>query len=243
MKNFDPSRREFLRLGGAAAASFTVAASPFAALAQVVGMKIGVVGSGRLGGAVGTLWIKAGHEVLFSSRHPGELKPLVDGLGPRARAGTVQEAVNFGDVILVAVPYSALPQIGRDFGSVLSTKIVIDASNPIPARDGEIVKEAQEMGPGATSEKYLGKHLVRTFNSVGTGNLLSQSNRPGEKIGIPFGGDDPDAVRVAFQLVRDAGFEPVVVPLARSKEWAPGTPLFGKALPVSEVRRGLGLAQ
>jgi predicted dinucleotide-binding enzyme len=220
-----------------------LAASPFAALAQLQATKIGIVGSGRVGGTLGTLWVKAGHEVLLSSRHPEELKALAEGLGPRARAGTVQQAVDFGDVILVAVPYSALPQIGRDFGAVLATKIVIDASNPISARDGEIVKEAQEMGPGATSEKYLGKRLVRTFNSVGTGNLLSQSNRPGEKVGIPFGGDDPEAVRVAAQLVRDAGFEPVIVPLARAKEWAPGTPLFGKALPVSEVRRGLGLAQ
>jgi len=237
------NRREVLMLGGSAAALLAMAGLSFPAFAQSGGMKIGIVGSGRVGGTLGTLWVKAGHQVLFSSRHPQELKSLAEGLGSRARAGTVQEAVNFGDVILVAVPYSALPQIGRDFGSVLSTKIVIDASNPIPARDGEIVKEAQEQGPGATSEKYLSKRIVRTFNSVGTGNLMSQSNRPGEKIGVPFGGDDPDAVRVASQLVRDAGFEPVVVPLARAKEWAPGTPLFGKALPVSEVRRGLGFPQ
>lgn len=241
MKDGQFTRREGLMLCGSAAALLAVATFP--AFAQSGGMKIGIVGSGRVGGTLGTLWVKAGHQVLFSSRHPQELKSLAEGLGSRARAGTVQEAVNFGDVILVAVPYSALPQIGRDFGSVLSTKIVIDASNPIPARDGEIVKEAQEQGPGATSEKYLSKRIVRTFNSVGTGNLMSQSNRPGEKIGVPFGGDDPDAVRVASQLVRDAGFEPVVVPLARAKEWAPGTPLFGKALPVSEVRRGLGFPQ
>src|ERR1700730_11126598 len=243
MKDDQFSRREILMLGGSAAAFLALSASPFAALAEWGGMKIGIVGSGRVGGTLGELWVRAGHQVLLSSRHPDELKPLAEKLGPRAHAGTVQEAVNFGDVILVAVPYSALPQIGRDFGAVLSTKIVIDASNPIPARDGEIVKEAQERGPGATSEKYLSKRIVRTFNSVGTGNLMSQSNRPGEKVGIPFGGDDPEAVRVASQLVRDAGFEPVVVPLARAKEWAPGTPLFGTALPVSEVRRGLGLAQ
>ena len=241
MKDGHFTRRESLMLCGSAAALLGVATCT--AFAQSGGMKIGIVGSGRVGGTLGTLWVKAGHQVLFSSRHPQELKSLAEGLGSRARAGTVQEAVNFGDVILVAVPYSALPQIGRDFGSVLSTKIVIDASNPIPARDGEIVKEAQEQGPGATSEKYLSKRIVRTFNSVGSGNLMSQSNRPGEKIGVPFGGDDPDAVRVASQLVRDAGFEPVVVPLARAKEWAPGTPLFGKALPVSEVRRGLGFPQ
>lgn len=243
MKDGQFNRREVLMLGASAAALVALDALPFPAFAQGGGMKIGIVGSGRVGGTLGELWVKAGHQVLLSSRHPEELKPLAEKLGPRARAGTVQEAVNFGDVILVAVPYSALPQIGRDFGNVLSTKIVIDASNPIASRDGEIVKEAQEQGPGATSEKYLSKRIVRTFNSVGTGNLMSQSNRPGEKIGIPFGGDDPDAVRVASQLVRDAGFEPVVVPLARAKEWAPGTPLFGKALPVSEVRRALGLAQ
>jgi predicted dinucleotide-binding enzyme len=243
MKDGQFNRREVLMLGASAAALLALDALPFPAFAQGGGMKIGIVGSGRVGGTLGELWVKAGHQVLLSSRHPEELKPLAEKLGPRARAGTVQEAVNFGDVILVAVPYSALPQIGRDFGNVLSTKIVIDASNPIAARDGEIVKEAQEQGPGATSEKYLSKRIVRTFNSVGTGNLMSQSNRPGEKIGIPFGGDDPEAVRVASQLVRDAGFEPVVVPLARAKEWAPGTPLFGKALPVSEVRRALGLAQ
>ena len=237
------NRREILMLGGSAAAFLAVTASPFAALAQAGGMKIGIVGSGRVGGTLGELWVKAGHQVLLSSRHPDQLKPLADKLGPRARAGTVQEAVDFGDVILVAVPYSALPQLSRDFGTALSKKIVIDASNPIAARDGEIVKEAQEQGPGATSEKYLSKRIVRTFNSVGTSNLISQSNRPGEKIGMPFGADDPEAVRVGSQLVRDAGFEPVVVPLARSKEWAPGTTLFGRAMPVSELRRALGLSQ
>jgi len=77
------------------------------------GIKIGIIGSGNLGGTLGTLWVKSGHPVLFSSRHPEELKKLVDSLGPLARSGTVREALAFGDVIFVAVPYAAYPQIGR----------------------------------------------------------------------------------------------------------------------------------
>jgi predicted dinucleotide-binding enzyme len=237
------SRREVLELGAGAAAFVTVAASPFAALAQAGGMKIGVVGSGRLGGTVGGLWAKAGHEVLFSSRHPEELKGLVAGLGPRARAGTVEEAIAFGPALLVAVPYAALPQLGRDHARALAGKVVLDACNPIAARDGEIVNEAIANGVGETSQKYLpGTRLVRAFNSFGSGIFASESNRPGERIGVPIASDDKQAIEVAEKLVRDAGFEPVAVPLARAREFSPPGPLFRQALPVSELRKKLGIS-
>src|SRR6185295_9019912 len=74
-------------------------------------MKIGVIGSGRIGSTLGGLWVKAGHEVMFSDRDPEAVKRAMDGLGPRASAGSVQEAVAFGEAILVAVPYLALPAI------------------------------------------------------------------------------------------------------------------------------------
>ncbi len=242
----DPGRRAFLRFGGAAAL-FPFLTSPFSAFAQSAAagsIKIGVVGSGRLGGTVGGLWVKAGHQVLFSSRHPEELKGLVDGLGPKARAGTVEEAVAFGEVILIAVPYSALPQVGRDNAKALAGKIVLDACNPIAARDGEIVKEANENGVGETSRKYLpGTRLVRAFNSFGAGIFASESHRAGEPIGVPIAGDDPEALKVAEKLVRDAGFEPVAVPLARAKEFTPPGPLFRQALPVKELRQKLGITQ
>src|SRR4051812_13168806 len=80
-------------------------------------LKIGVIGSGNIGATVGALWVKAGHQVLFSSRNPEKLKELVEGLGPLARAGTVQEALSFGDVVLLGVPYGAYPQIGKDYGA------------------------------------------------------------------------------------------------------------------------------
>src|SRR4051794_36229910 len=77
-------------------------------------MKIGIIGAGHIGGTLATLWVAAGHEVLISSRHPDELKPLAKKLGPKARVGTPREAARFGDVILVSVPYKALPELGRD---------------------------------------------------------------------------------------------------------------------------------
>ncbi len=75
--------------------------------------KIGVIGSGRIGGTVGGLFVKAGHPVMFSSRHPESLKNLTDSLGPLAQAGTVAQAVAFADVLLLAVPYSAVPEVGQ----------------------------------------------------------------------------------------------------------------------------------
>jgi predicted dinucleotide-binding enzyme len=241
----DTSRRSFLRLGMLAAA--LPLAKPGPALAQAGGgkLKIGIIGSGKLGGAVGGRWVKAGHEVFFSSRHPETLKGLVDSLGPRARAGTVAEAIAFGDVILVAVPYSGLPQIGRDNAKALAGKIVLDACNPIPARDGEVAKEAISAGIGQTSMKYLpGARLVRAFNPVGYRNFEGEATASaGEKLGMPIAGDDKEAVAVASRLARDAGVEPVVVPLAKASAFAPGTPLFGKPVPVSELRKQLGVAQ
>jgi lactate dehydrogenase-like 2-hydroxyacid dehydrogenase len=108
-----PSRREVLAAGGTLA--LLPLLSEFPALAQTpADTKIGVIGSGRLGGPVGTIFAKAGYKVMFSSRHPEELKDLVARAGPNASAGTVQEAVAFGNVILIAVPYKALPEVGKD---------------------------------------------------------------------------------------------------------------------------------
>jgi predicted dinucleotide-binding enzyme len=241
-KNNSIDRRTLLRLGASAAFAPLILSTP--SMAQPAGgaMKIGVVGSGRLGGTVGGLWVKAGHQVLFSSRHPEELKDLVGGLGASARAGTVAEAVAFGDAVLVAVPYAALPEVGRDNAAALKGKVVLDACNPIAARDGDIVNEAIANGVGETSAKYLpGTRLVRAFNSFGAASFASEAHRAGEPIGVPIASDDPDAIKVASKLVRDAGFEPVAVPLARAKEFAPPEALFRQALPVSELKARLGI--
>src|SRR5438105_8671287 len=95
-------------------------------------LKIGIIGAGKIGGTLAMLWVKAGHEVLVSSRHPEQLEGLVRSLGPKARAGTPREAALFGDVVLISVPYGALPQVGRDLRAELNGKIVLDTGNPYP---------------------------------------------------------------------------------------------------------------
>jgi predicted dinucleotide-binding enzyme len=200
--------------------------------------KIGIIGSGNLGGTLGTLWVKSGHPVLFSSRHPEQLKKLADGLGPLARAGTVREALAFGDVILIAVPYAAYPQIGNDYAQELKGKIVMDAGNAVPARDGEIAKEARENGIGVTSAKYLaGARVVRAFNTLNYRRLPILSNRPEGRIGIPMAGNDQEALAIASSLVRDAGFDPVIIgSLERAKDFAQGTPLYGQEITAREMQ-------
>ena len=150
----------------------------------------------------------------------------------------------FSPLMQVAVPYSALPQIGRENAAALAGKIILDASNPVVRRDGQVAEEAMANGIGATSLKYLpGTRYVRAFNPVGTAALERESHRAGTPIGMPVAGDDAQAVKTAMQLVRDAGFEPVVLPLSRSMAFAPGTEIFGRATPVDELRQKLGAAK
>src|SRR5580658_4946645 len=181
---FASSRRKFLDLlGGLGAIAIAAPDAAFAQAPALSSIKIATIGAGREGGALGTLFAKLGHPVLFSSRHPEDLKDLVAAAGPNARAGTTAEAVAFGEVIFLAVPYTAVAQIGQDFGSALAAKpLVIDVSNPVPARDGPdfVNRIASEGGPGLVTVKLLkGARVVRGFNAIGGASLAKLANRPG----------------------------------------------------------------
>jgi hypothetical protein len=230
-------RRALLRAGTFASLAFALSRTVYAE--GTAPLKIGIIGAGHIGSTLGTLWVKSGHPVMFSSRHPEELASLVQGLGPPAKSGTVAEAIAFGDVIFIAVPYGAYPQIGKDYGSQLAGKVVLDAGNAVAARDGEISAEAKEEGIGLTSAKYLpGAKIVRAFNSMGYKYFASEANRAGDRMAIPIAGDDKDALDVASTLVHDAGFDPVVIgPLARARDFAQGNPLYGQRLTAEEMRK------
>ena len=235
------NRRSFLKIAGAAAATFGLNGLPFASQAATDTarkLKIGIVGSGRIGGTLGSLWLKAGHEVMFSSRDLEHDKTLAASLGPAARAGTPRDAAAFGDVVLVAVPYTALPQLGKDLADVIKGKVVIDTSNPIVARDGDIATWAREKGAGVASAELLpGARIVRAFNAVGAARLPAIAQNQGERIGMPIASDDANAVTVASRLIRDVGFEPVLIgPLAMGKYLIPGTPLAGERTP-EQIRK------
>ena len=220
-----------------AVTAMAAAALPFTTQAAAPRPKLGLIGSGNVGSNLGRVWANAGYEVMFSSRDIEADRKLAAQVGKGARAGTPQEAAAFGDVLVIAVPYGALPELGKTLAAAIKGKVVIDASNPFPARDGAIADEAREKGAGVVAARLLaGARYVRAFNAVGAARMGAVHETPG-KVGMPLAGDDAQAIEVASRLIRDIGFEPVLVGgLAMGKHLLPGTPLAGEHTP-AELRR------
>jgi len=238
----DPDRRALLGMGGALMLGAVF--QPAGVRAQgTSSARIGIIGSGHIGGTIGGLWIKKGHQVAFSSRHPDELKPMVAELGSLARAGTVEEAIAFGDVLFIAVPYGAVPQIGKDYSAAMKGKVMLDACNAVSARDGAVADEAEQTGIGVTTQKYFpGVRIVRAFNTMSYMIFAREANRPDPKLAVPIAGDDPQAVQIAAGLVRDAGFDPVVVgKLADARRFQRGQPGYGQPVSAAELKQKLSL--
>jgi predicted dinucleotide-binding enzyme len=233
-----PSRRQFLVTTAAAAVAVSASSLPGWAQSKP---KIGLIGSGKQGGAMGVLFAKAGYPVLFSSRHPEELKDLVAKAGNGARAGLPQEAATFGDIVVVAVPYGVLPQVGKDYAALMKGKVVIELGNPREDRDGPMATDAKARGTGVASAGYLpGVKLVRAFNALSFVQVERDAHRAGEKLGIPVAGDDPAAVKMVVQLVIDSGFDPVVTGnLATAKTFDTGTPVYVKGMTAKQIRETL----
>jgi predicted dinucleotide-binding enzyme len=234
-------RRLILKAAAATAATLALGALPMAVRAATAPggkMKIGIVGSGRVGGAVGGAWVKAGHEVMFSSLDLEADKKLAASLGANAKAGTPREAAAFGDVVLISVPYAALPAVGRDLGDTIKGKVIIDTSNPIVARDGDMAVAAREKGAGVASQEFLpGARIVRAFNAIGY-SKMAEAAQSSVRVGMPIAGDDAKAIEVASALVREVGYEPVMVGslATMGKYLIPGTPLGGEHTP-AEIRQ------
>ena len=160
-------------------------------------LKIGIIGSGHIGGTLATLWVKAGHEVLISSRHPEELKSLAASLGARAHVGTPREAALFGEVVLVSVPYKALPEIGRDLKSELAGKIVLDTCNPYPERDGPMAVEVRAEGHGSQPRRSSCRACAWCALSTPSVTVTWRARRtvPATRWRYRWPGDDPRGAR------------------------------------------------
>jgi predicted dinucleotide-binding enzyme len=203
-------------------------------------MRIGIVGAGMIGSTVGKLWIDAGHEVRFASRHPEELKPLVGKLGKRASAGTPADAARFGEVVMLTVPVAAIPDLARDLATSLAGKVVLDTGNAYEKRDSDTAREASRHPQGSAgwaAAMFPKARWVKAFNTVYFKTLEKEAHRAGDKIGIPLASDDRTALDVAAQLVRDAGFDPVPLgALARGKEFEPDTKLYNSGMSGPQMR-------
>ena len=172
-------------------------------------MKIGIIGSGNIGATTARLFAGAGHEVtIANSRGPESLTELVQDIGPQARAGTVEAAARASDVVLVAIPLRAYPDLPAD---AFAGKIVIDANNYYSSRDGEIPElESDE----TTSSELLAGQLpdatvVKAFNTM-YAQMLADGGRPDapedERLALFVAGDDADAKRRVMELIREIGF-------------------------------------
>jgi 8-hydroxy-5-deazaflavin:NADPH oxidoreductase len=208
-------------------------------------MRIGIIGSGMMGSTLGTLWAKAGHEVRFSSRHPEQLDALVQKVGPHASRGTVEETASWCEVAFLGVPLAAMPELAKTLAQPLAGKVVLDANNVIPARDGAVADEVKQLGHGSggwTQAKLPKSSVVKAFNTVHFKNLADAAHREEGRLGIPLAGNDARAMKKAEGLVLDGGFEAVFVgDIAASARFDFGTKVWNSNMTGAQVRQALGL--
>ncbi|MGA2872869.1 MAG: NAD(P)-binding domain-containing protein [Candidatus Dormibacteria bacterium] len=174
-------------------------------------MKIGIIGSGHIGGTLAQLLVGAGHQVAISnSRGPETLRETVAQLGANARAVTAEEAAEFGEVAIVSIPFGRYRQLPA---AALTGKIVIDTNNYYPARDGHFEQLDHDQSTGSElQQQYLaGARAVKAFNAIHWQSLAEMGRPPGDpkRIAIPIAADDPEAKRVVAGLIDQIGFDPV----------------------------------
>ncbi|HKW03459.1 MAG TPA: NADPH-dependent F420 reductase [Vicinamibacterales bacterium] len=208
-------------------------------------MKIGIVGAGMIGSTLAKLWADAGHDVIVSSRHPDELLDLVERIGARATPGTPLEAAAFGQIVLLTVPLKSIPDLANELKQELAGKIVMDTGNAYERRDGMAATDATSDPNGSAAwaaAMFPGARWVKAFNTVYFKTLLSEAHREGDRVGIPLASDDGDALDVVAELVRNAGFDPVIIgALARGKEFEPNTPMYNTGKSGRELRAFFGV--
>ena len=174
-------------------------------------MKIGVIGSGNVGGTLGEVWWKAGHQLMFSDRDPAQAAAQASRMAG-AQTGTPEHVIAWADVIFIGVPFGAWPDVARQYGQALRGKVIFEPTNPSASRDGAIAAAALAKGSGnAIVELLPDVRIVRGFNTFSHTAMGKEANRPGEKVGVPMAATDPATMAIGVRLVRDAGFDPVEV--------------------------------
>ena len=204
-------------------------------------MKIGIIGAGMIGATTARLVARSGHEVaIANTRGPASLAELVHEIGPRARAATVDDAAAFGEIVLLAIP---LGQYGTLPAERVAGKIVVDAMNYYPQRDGELMLD------GLTSSELVARHLsgarlIKAFNTMYFQSLATRGD-PGapldERLALFLAGDDAAAKAEVARLIEQIGFAPVDTGSLREggRKQQPGTPIYNVPLTAAAARAAL----
>ncbi len=202
-------------------------------------MNIGVIGSGNIGANAARLFAQAGHDVAISnSRGPESLQELVADIGPNVRAATVEEATDFGEVVLLAIPFFAYETLPAE---PLAGKVVIDATNYYEGRDGQI-----DFG-GLTSSELLARHLpdarlVKAFNTMYYETLANEgrTSEGEDRLALFLAGNDDEAKATVSELIEEIGFDPVDTgSLRASGKQEPGSPVYNEPMTADQARKAL----
>ena len=204
-------------------------------------MKIGIIGSGRIGGTLGLHLAEAGHEVTFSSRHPENLTDLVTSGGSRASADTPQEAAARADLLVFSPPWRTREEAAAAIERHVANKIVIDTTNPY-GENGQIV----DLEPSTSSEEVAkllpGARVVKAFNTIYFEHLRARS-RPGADgpLTIFVAGDDPEAKEVVGDLIKEISLAPVDTGSLSEggRKQQPGSWIYNKPMAPGEAEAAL----
>ncbi|WP_343487299.1 NAD(P)-binding domain-containing protein [Allomuricauda sp. d1] len=203
-------------------------------------MKIGIIGSGKIGGNLGKHWSKAGHDVLFSSRHPEELGSLAKEAGDNAEATSVEAVFEADmDVYLLAVPFGAIDKISELYAGEYGNKVIIDATNPYPSRDGEVAEKVRDANYAAseyTATKFSTARTAKAFNTIQAAHLKNRAFQEVDRLAVPFAAQDNISKEIVEGLIEDIGFDAVYLgDLGKSKMMDVDEKLYGKSLSKNDL--------
>jgi predicted dinucleotide-binding enzyme len=205
-------------------------------------MKIGIIGSGKIGGTAAKLFLDAGHEVAISnSRGPQSLQLFVDSLGPGAKAMTVEDSIAFGDIILLAMPWRKREELRSLPSELFKNKIVIDAINPY-SENFEVIDLENRTSSEEIAKQVRSIHLVKAFNTLYYETLRDGGRPAGEdRLVLFIAGDDIHAKAKVSKLIEDIGFVAVDTGSLREggRKQQPGSPLYNNPMTMETARKRL----
>ena len=206
-------------------------------------MKIGIIGSGNIGETTARLFVNAGHQIALSnSKGPQSLESLVASIGQNsAKAMTVQEAIAFGDVILLALPWRKREVLRSLPSELLKNKIVIDATNPY-SENFEVIDLGNSTSSEEVAKELPGARIVKAFNTMYYETLRTESRKSkDDRLVLFVAGDDADAKSVVSKLIEDIGFTPVDTGslIEGGRKQQPGSPIYNNPMTVEVAHKRL----
>ena len=204
-------------------------------------MKIGIIGAGYIGGTAAKLFVEAGHEVaVANSRGAETLQDFVAELGEKAKAAAIEEAADFGEIVLISIPFGRYKELPAE---AFNGKIVIDSNNYYPERDGSFAEldEDRKTSSRMLSEHLSGARVVKAFNTIWFEHLKTQGNKDlpvDERRAIFIASDDAEAKKTVSQLIEEIGFAPVDTGDLQDggRAQQPGSAIYNRELTASEAQ-------